>query len=167
MSRHMVSLIHADRFLNPAEVDKLRMVVSSLQFVPKDYGLEIDNFNLITPGIEEQFSKVVGEPLMIDEPNSGVFRKPMFGIHFESFASLDEWCFMVALEPVTFNIYHHQSGARSALDGYQFNYKNLFEWENVNVNIELKQNQGIFFRPWLFHSCDHGVMQYFKLLPKK
>ena len=87
-------------------------------------------------------------------------------IHFEAFDSLNEWCFVVALERTTFNLYHHVSGAKSALDGYKFNYRNLFEWD-YDVNILLQPNQGIFFRPWLFHSLENGIIQYYKILTEE
>jgi hypothetical protein len=162
----MVTLIHADKFFHPDEVQKLFNAVSMLQYQPSEYGAEVKNFNLLFPGIENLFSKAVGEQVVLEVEKSGLFRKPMFGIHFEAFADLDEWCFVIALEPTTFNVFHHISGAESAMQGYQFGYRNPFEWGDAIVNIELKTNQGLFFRPWLFHSLDKGVVQYYKLKPK-
>ena len=163
----ILKLIHADNFFIKEEVEKLKNVVDSLTFVDKEYGLEIDHFNLLTPGIDKTFSDVLNQKLTIDEEKSGIFRKPMNCIiHFEAFDSLNEWCFVVALERTTFNLYHHVSGAKSALDGYKFNYRNLFEWD-YDVNILLQPNQGIFFRPWLFHSLENGIIQYYKILTEE
>jgi hypothetical protein len=101
---------------------------------------------------------------VIDE-RSGVFRKPKQFVHFEGFDSFNEWIFVVALQQSTFNIFEHQSGATSAIDGYKFNYMNLFEWD-LTVNYVLKPGQGILFRPWLFHSFDNGLIQSFRLNEK-
>lgn len=163
----MIKMMQADNFFAEEDVKKLLNVTYSLPFVDKEYGKEIENFNLILPDSSDIFSKVLGHPVTVDEERSGVFRRPMNCIiHFEGFDSHDEWCFLVALEPTTFNLYTHNSGAKSALEGFQFNYLNLFEWD-YEVNILLKPNQGIFFRPWLFHSIEHGVVQYYRLLGNK
>jgi hypothetical protein len=171
---NVVKLIHADNFFPGDDANRLLMISRNLNFVEKQYGLEIDNFNLVFPGLDPVFSKVVGEEITVDEPRSGIFRRPMNCIiHFEEFDSLDEWCFIIALEPTTFNLYNHledgpmsKVNARSALDGYKFNYRNLFEWD-VCVNIRLEQNQGVIFRPWLFHSIEDGIVQYYRLIGKK
>jgi hypothetical protein len=164
MSRSIVKLIHADNFFPGDDAMHYRNAVLDLQYTEAEYGLEIPNFNMIPLGLEPVFSKVLGEPVVLDRERSGVFRRPMNCIiHFEGFDSLNEWCFLVALERTTFNLYHHLSGATSALDGYKFNYRNLFEWD-YDVNIILQPNQGVFFRPWLFHSIEDGLVQYYKLL---
>lgn len=171
--RAMVKLIHADNFFPKGEANNCRAVVENLGFVDAEYGQEIPNFQLIFPNLEPIFSRIIGEPVVIDNPKSGIFRRPMHFIHFESFETLDEWCFVIALERTTFNVYSHLKDgqyrnfdAYSALDGYQFNYANLFEWD-VQTNIVLEANQGLFYRPWMFHSLENGVIQYYKLLGKK
>jgi hypothetical protein len=168
--RSMVKLIHADGFFAPGDAEKYARVVDGLPFVNKPYGQEIDNFNMIFRGIEPVLSRVLGERVIVDHKKSGVFRRPIDCIHFEEFDSLDEWCFIVALERSTFNLYHHlrdgqygQVDSRSALDGWQYNYRNLFEWD-YHTNILLEPNQGIFFRPWMFHSLENGLIQYYRLI---
>ena len=163
MARIPVTLIHADDFYNVNEIDALHSTISSLPFIRKEYGEEIENFNLIQPGLQDIFSFIIGEQVTIDEKHSGVFRRPMrCQIHFESFNNPNEWCFMIALERTTFNVYKHLSGAKNALYGTNFNYKNLFEWD-YTTNILLEKNQGLFYRPWLFHSIEDGLIHYFKL----
>ena len=125
----IVKLIHADNFFPKDDANKLFNIIRFLPFVEKQYGLEIDNFNLIFPGLDSVFSKVIGQEVTVDEPRSGLFRRPMNCIiHFEEFDDLSEWCFIIALEPTTFNLYNHleagplsKVNARSALDGYRFN----------------------------------------------
>lgn len=171
--RAMVKLIHADGFFKQEEAEKFKYLIGRLHFTEKDYGYEIENFNQILSGLEPIMSKVLGEKVVIDHKKSGIFRKPKQFVHFENFESLNEWCFVVALDKTTFNMFHHlKSGvgeqgeidARSALDGWQFNYRNFMEW-NVETNIVLEENQGVFFRPWMFHSLDEGkLVQYYRLI---
>lgn len=167
----IAKLIHADNFFIPEEAERLSIIGKNLNYVEKEYGLEIDNFNLTFPGLDDTFSKLVNEEVMVDEERSGIFRKPLnCQIHFESFDTLNEWCFIIALERTTFNLYNHLESygvinARSALDGYKWNYKNMFEWDYY-ANILLERNQGVIFRPWLFHSLEDGLVQYYRLVKK-
>ena len=169
--RDMVKLIHADNFFKGDEAEQCRWALEGMQFVEGNYGMEIPNFQMVFSGVDEAFSHAVGEKLTVVKEDSGKFKRPFRSIHFESFDGLNEWCFVIALQRTTFNIYHHVKDysvdidivdAKSALEGYQFNYKNLFEWK-VNTNIELEPNQGVFFRPWCFHSLDGGMVQYYRL----
>lgn len=162
----MIKLIHADDFFHEKDVHTLSCIIPSLTFQQKDYGLEVDQFNLFPPDSNEIFSNALNTPVEIVEDLSGIFRKSMQCIHFESFEQSDEWCFIIAIETTTFNLYHHLTGAKTALDGYNFNYQNLFEWD-YDVNIILKPNQGVFFRPWLFHSIQDGLVQYYRIKPIK
>lgn len=154
-------LIHIDDFFDDPSF--LYGSVAGLKFVQKEFGLEIENFNLITPNIGQTFSTILGEPVTVDETRSGVFRKPDGFIHFEDFSHHMDWVLVTALYETTFNVFHHKSaeGPVDSIDmlhGYKFNYRNLFEWEH-KTNIVLFPNQCLFFRPWLFHSfiggCTH------------
>jgi len=172
-NRAMVKLIHADGFYNNEEVKKFKYIVGGLNYTEKPYGHEIENFNMVQRGLEPVFSRVLGEKVVIDQKRSGLFRRPKQFVHFEDFETLNEWCFVIALEKTTFNMFHHlkdgigESGdvdAKSALDGWQYNYRNLMEW-NIETNVVLEENQGVFFRPWMFHSLDEGkLVQYYRLL---
>lgn len=167
-ARNMVKVILADKFFPGDDADRLYWVATSLQFQETEYGKEIPNFNLVQQGLQEPINVALGNEYEIDEDRSGVFRYAMGGIHFEGFDSVDEWCFVVMLDPVetTFAFYSHMSGAQYATDAYQFNYRNLFEWK-LDGSLILKQNQGVFFRPWLFHSIEHGIFQYYRLVRKQ
>lgn len=176
INRTAIKLIHADGFFPKGEAEGLCAVVQELQYEKKEYGLELPNFNLILPDIHLVFSKILGEEVIIDRERSGIVRKPYNNmIHFESFESPNEWCFILALEKTTLNIYKHvkdirfndydQTDSKNVLDGYQFNYNNWFEWDVVS-NILLECNQGVFIRPWVFHSLQDGTVQYYRILPK-
>jgi hypothetical protein len=166
-------LIHADGFFPPQDVKDMVPWVLGLKYEPMFYGEQIKEFNVIFPGIEDVFSRMLGEKITLDKKRSGIFRKPIRLIHFEDFESLNEWCFVIALQKTTFNIYHHvkdirhhgygEVDSRNALEGYEHNYKNLFEWDVV-TNVILEPNQGVFFRPWCFHSLENGLIQYYRLL---
>jgi hypothetical protein len=162
----LIKLLQADNFYNQTDVDHIFNCTNNLQYIEKEHGFEIDQFNLVIPGLDSVFSKFVGEEVYVDEENSGIFRKPNLRIHFEGFDSMQEWIFILALEPTTFNLYHHLSGAKNALDEYRFDYNNLFDWD-IHTNILLEPNQGIIFRPWLFHSLTHQrLVQLYRLKGK-
>ncbi len=178
MSRSMVKLLHADGFFPNNDAENLMNLAKGLEFVPQPYGMEVPNFNLIFPDSEIVFNKVLGERVTVDPDRSGVLRKPNNNaIHFEHFETPDEWCFIVALEPTTVNFWYHidPSGgfgelgtpdARHALEGSSFNYNNFFEWK-IHTNILLEPNQCLFFRPWVFHSLQDGLVQYYRLVSDK
>lgn len=156
-----------DDFYSKEECNRLTNILYGLQWQPKEFGKELDNFNLLPPNSNELFSKALNMKMEVrgDEDQSGVFRIPEMFIHFEEFNSKDDWVYVVALQESTFNIFEHKNGAKSALDDYKHNYRNLFEWDLL-VNYILKPGQGILFRPWLFHSFDTGLIQTFKLNEK-
>lgn len=153
-----------DGFYSEEEATRLENVTFNLQYKPSEFGEEIPEFNMVPENVDELFSNVLKIPVTVKEEQSGIFRLPNRGnmIHFEGFDSLKEWLFVVAIQQSTFNYYEHQSGAKTALDGYRFNYMNLFEWD-LMCNYILKPGQGMFFRPWLFHSFDSGLIQIFRL----
>ena len=170
----MVKIIHADDFFPEGDADNLRQTAEGMQFIQKPYGYELDNFNMIFPDIELVFNKVLGERVIVDPIRSGVIRKPFNNeIHYEQFDSPEEWCFFVALEPTTINLWHHiedqtagelsKSDSTSVFEGADFNFYNLFEWK-IRTNILLEPNQAIFIRPWTFHSLDSGMVQYYRLI---
>lgn len=176
INRTALKMVHADGFFPEGEAEALCAVCRDLQYVEREYGYEIPNFNLVLPDIHLVFSKILGQDVVVDHKRSGIVRKPHNGmIHFESFTTPDEWCFILALEPNVLNTYNHVEDIRKGslgkvdskhvLEGYQFNYRNLFEWDIAN-NVSLTCNQGVFIRPWVFHSLQDGLVQYYRILPK-
>lgn len=161
----VIKTMTIDGFYSKQEAINLSHVVGNLSYTSHDFGLEIDNFNVVIEDADEVFSKVLGRDIIVNKDSSGIFRLPEHFIHFESFDSTKEWLFVVALENSTFNIYEHKTGSQNALEGYNFNYRNLFEWD-LTVNYILQPGQGIFFRPWLFHTFDMGLIQLFRLTEK-
>lgn len=162
----LIKTITLDNFYSKEEAENIFRVVSGLKFQSHDFGKEIKNFNMVPENADDLFSRAINKTVTVIEERSGIFRVPELFIHFEDFDSLNEWLFVVAIENSTFNLFEHKSGVENALGGYNFNYRNLFEWD-LTVNYLLKPSQGIFFRPWLFHSFDQGVIQIFRLQEKK
>lgn len=158
----IIKTITVDGFYTEEYACNTADVVLSLQYSPSEFGQEIINFNMIPESADELFSTVLNRKVTVIEDSSGVFRIPKLFIHFEGFDSVNEWLFVVALQESTFNLFEHQRGAKTALDNYKHNYQNLFEWD-LTVNYQLKPGQGIFFRPWLFHSFNNGLIQTFRL----
>jgi len=150
-----------DGFYTAESAQQISTAIFNLPYESSEFGQEVPNFNMVSPEANEMFSSVLNKKVTVDQ-QSGVFRLPAHFIHFEDFASPKDWLFVVALQNSTFNIYEHQTGAETALENYKFRYKNLFEW-NLMVNHLLKPGQGVFFRPWLFHSFDQGLIQIFRL----
>jgi hypothetical protein len=167
MKTKTIKLMTADNFFPEEDVDKLWSVADSLRFQEKECGEEIENFNLFFPWCNEVFSETLGEEVQIDEERSGVFRRSMYGVHFEGFDDPDEWCLIIPLERNTLNIFEHVSGVKTALEGYQFGYKNMFEWV-LTGSLHLEKNQAVFIRPWVFHSLEGGnIVQYYRITKKK
>ena len=158
----MIKLLQADNFFKLEDITFLFNAINNLHFIEKEHGQEIDSFNMIIPDLDQIFSKLLAEEVVVDNANSGIFRKPNQDIHFESFDSLSEWVFIVALQPTTFNLYHHLSGTKTALDEYRFDYKKHLDWD-YHTNMLLQPNEGVIFRPWLFHSLDPGLIQVYRL----
>lgn len=176
-NRGMVKLIHADNFFPSGDAEVYCRVAKSLKFQPTAYGLEVPDFNMILKGVEPILSRVLGERIQVEPKSSGVFRRPLNNIiHFEKFSSPDEWCFIVALERTVVNLWHHisdpqlgdmsKSNSSNVFEGCEFNYFNPFEWK-IHTNIVLEPNQGIFIRPWVFHSLEDGMVQYYRLIADK
>ena len=157
----ILKTITVDDFYTKESAVNIARAVFSLNYDDYEFGSQIRDFNMMSDEVADMFSKVLKINVTVDE-ESGFFRIPKLFIHFEPFETINDWLFVVALQPSTFNIFEHQSGAITALDNYKFNYRNLFEWD-LKVNYILDPGQGIFFRPWLFHSFDKGLIQMFKV----
>lgn len=169
----MIKLLQCENFYNQQDIINIQSLIPNLVFIEKEHGWEPEGFNLTVPNLDPIFSKFTGEDVFVDEENSGIFRKPNLRIHFESFDTPKEWLFILAIEPTTFNLYHHLSNGigssidcRGAVEQYRFNYNNLLEWD-CYTNILLEPNQGVIFRPWLFHSLTHErTIQIYRLKEK-
>lgn len=164
VDKSVLNYIHARKFFPPEEAVRYATPIKTLQFQPTPYGLEIPQFNMTYPEMDMVLGAMLGDYIKVVESESGTFRLPYGGlIHFEDFESLNEWRLAIALEDTQFCTYTHSSGAKSALDGYEFDYRNTNEWKLESlVNIAL--NDAIFYRPWAFHSFSGELIHCYKLL---
>jgi hypothetical protein len=157
----ILKTITVDGFYTPEAAINISHALFNAKYDDYEFGKQIRDFNMMNDELDSMFSNVLKINVEVNK-TSGFFRIPKLFIHFEPFETLTDWLFVVALQPSIFNIFEHESGAITALDGYEFKYRNLFEW-NLKVNHILDPGQGIFFRPWLFHSFDKGLIQMFKV----
>lgn len=159
VNRSLLNFIHARDFFPPNDAENYRLAVKDLiHYDPIPYGTEIPDFNLIFPDLDMLFGGMLGDFIKVDEDRSGTFRRPYNNlIHFEDFEDTNEWRLAVALEDNTFRVYTHKSGAKNALDGYEFDYHNQEDWE-IETEMKIKQNDAIFYRPWVFHSFEEKLI---------
>jgi hypothetical protein len=157
-----IKTMTVDGFYTEEGCSNILNTLWDLNFVDSEFGQIIENFNMIPQNFDEVAGKIMNMKFETYMKDSGVFRKPAGFIHFEGFDSTDDWMFMAAIKETTINIFEHKSGSESALDNYKLDYNNLFDW-NLLVNYVLKPGQGIFFRPWLFHSISSSLVQTFRM----
>ena len=162
MIHPLVKIITVDGFFTKEQANQLTAATYNLQYKETEFGEEIPDFNLISPDFNEQASAILNTKIEVDESRSGFFRIPRTFIHFEGFDGTNEWIFAVALQQSTFNVFEHNSGVTNALQGHKFNYRDMFQWD-LKINYVLDPGQGVFFRPWLFHSFDSGLIQTFRI----
>ncbi len=171
VDRSVINYIHARDYFPKEEVDRIAPLIQDVHWEEKKFGQQMVNFNLIFPNIDLIMGKMVGDLVEIDKPNSGTFRKTLHDvIRFEDFGDLNDWRFVVALEDNEFKTYIHKDGYKSFLDYIKgeseekplLEYFNKEHWEEEAI-IKMKSNDVLFYRPWLFHSFQDGILHYYKL----
>jgi hypothetical protein len=159
----VLNFIHTSNFYRNEQLTGLVDMSYNLNYVPDEFGHSSQDFYYVQPDAEKLFSEVLHSKVVISE-TSGKFYRPANGIHFNSFNNPTAWKFVVAIERSMFTMFYHKSGAKSALEGIDFNYNNMFEWD-YQTNILMEPGQGLFYRPWMFHSLDcHATVQMFDLI---
>lgn len=159
---NILNFIHTSNFYNTEQVRGLEAVTRSLKYQPADFGMITTDFSYIQPDAIKTFSEVLNTRVSITE-NSGYFYQPDTGIHFNTFKNFTEWKFAVAIQPTIFTMFYHKTGATSALENYNFNYNNMFEWD-YQTQILMEPGQGLFYRPWMFHAFSApSVIQMFDI----
>jgi hypothetical protein len=164
VNKSVLNYIKAENFWQEGDAEKFFAVSSNLKFVPKEYGFEIDHFNMVDPELEMVFGELLGDYVKIEDDTSGVFRMPYPVIHFENFDSLREWRLAIAVQDNVFRTYHHISDRKDARNG--IDNINFFDPEEfkLETQINLKQNDAIFYRPWIFHSFEDKIIHCYKIL---
>jgi hypothetical protein len=171
VNRSVINYIHARDYFPHDEVHNISPLVQDVHWIDKKFGKEMENFNLIFEDIDIVLGKMVGDLVEIDRPNSGTLRRTVHEvIHFEDFEDTNDWRFVVAVDDNEFKTYVHTSGYKSMLDylkdeseeKLELNWFDPEQWEQ-ETTIKMKPNDVLFYRPWIFHSFQEGILHYYKL----
>ena len=87
----LIKLITVDGFFSEEQAINLCYITKNLNFTEKEFGLEIDQFNMVPENSNDLFSNIFNTNIIVDEEHSGIFRIPRHFVHFESFDSVNEW----------------------------------------------------------------------------
>ena len=171
VKRSAINYIHARDYFPKGEIEQFRPWLENVNWVETKFGKEIENINLIFENIDIILGKMSGDLLEVDRKNSGTLRKTLHEvIHFEDFEDTNDWRFVVAVDENEFKTHIHKDGFKSVLDYIKdeseekplLDYLNVEDWETETV-IKMKPNDVLFYRPWLFHSFQDGILHYYKL----
>lgn len=163
IDKSYINFIHARNFFPEGEAEEARSWLMNNKYELMSNGYEIRNFNLVFPDMEMIIGGMLGDWVKIEDEGSGTFRIPFDNqIMFEEFDSLNEWRMAVAMEDNVFQIYNHNSGAKDAREGYNFDYLNKDDW-SIETTIRLKQNDAVFYRPWVFHTFEGKLIHHHKI----
>ena len=171
VNRSVINYIHARDYFPEKEIEHIRPLVDDVSWVDKKFGKEMEHFNLIFEDIDIVLGKMTGDIVEIDKPNSGTLRRTLHEvIHFEDFLDLNDWRFVVALDENEFKTYAHKDGYKSILDYIKdeteekpfLDYLKKEDWYE-EATIKMNPNDVLFYRPWIFHSFQEGVLHYYKL----
>ena len=168
----MKNIILCDSLYN--DIEQISGLITSLEFIDCLYGKEIQDFYYIPQGLSEMFSDLLKEPVEV-QPNTGTFRKPNTMIHFDNFYEHSLWSCIAALEDTQLTTYTHVDGSKSFWDIPEGTDKDAFFTENcmdpakwvVESVINIKKNDFVFIRPWLWKSlAQDNTVQTFMLNAK-
>lgn len=171
VDRSVINYLHAREYFPKDDIDRLTPIIKRFQWEDKPFGSQLRKANVIFKDIDIVLGKMVGDLVEIDRENSGTFRKMFHDkIRLEYFDDLNDWRFVVALEDNQFKTYIHKEGYKSFVDYIKdenedkpiLDFHNEEEWE-IETTIMMKSNDVLFYRPWIFHSFQEGILHYYKL----
>lgn len=161
----MKNLILCSNLYNDAE--SLSGLISTMEYEDNLYGSEIKNFNFIPQGLDQQFAMYLDHPVEV-QPNTGVFRKPNSMVHFEPFYQHCLWVAIVALEDTTLTLWE-QENIKTVFDvpqGEMDRFITSDKWTETN-KLNIRKNQFVLIRPWLWHSLEEGKLVQVFLLNRR
>lgn len=150
---------------------EIPQVISSLNFVPKIYGEEIENFNAVDVTLDKTFSEILGQTV-IAKKDSGVFRKPYETIHFEDFSENIRFVAYLGIEKNSFKTFTHKEtnslsviGLNQELNLEDFIKSNCYDLDKWEQKTEITLDLGdlIITRPWFWQSLANKTTQIFYL----
>ena len=159
--------IHIENFYEKPK--ELFDIISKLDLKENLFGDEIKDFNMISQGIDQAFSQIIGQKITVTK-DSGKFRKPYPPIHFENFTQDSVFVGIVALEDTNFKTYRHkETGFTNVFpitqDINTFIKDNCFDpekWETI-ADIKLLAGTLLLVKPWVWHSLDNKLVKVFYL----
>ena len=152
----MKNVILCSSFYN--DIDALSELIANLEYTDCLYGKEIEEFYYIPAELTEMISAVLEKSVEI-QPNTGTFRKPNNIVHFDNFYEHALWTCVVALEDTVLHLHKHKDGSKSYFDMpkeddfFINNCMNADNWTTA-VSINIKKNDYVFVRPWLWKSFE-------------
>jgi hypothetical protein len=151
-----------------SNVQEIFKTFSSMEFYDCIFGQELEHFNFIPQGMEQKVEEILKEKLEI-QPDTGILRKPNSFVHFESFYQHCQWLCIVAIENTTIKI-HERENIKTIFDvenleEFLLNETNPKTWM-TSKQINMKQNDIIFIRPWLWYSLEENKLVQLFLLNK-
>ena len=152
----MKNIILCSSFYN--DITSLSELISNLQYTDCLYGKEIEDFSYIPDELPEMISSVLETDIEI-QPNTGTFKKPNSFVYFDNFYEHALWTCVVALEDTVLHIHEHKDGSKSYFDMpkeddfFINNCMNADNWTTA-VSINIKKNDYVFVRPWLWKSFE-------------
>lgn len=154
------------------DMDSLSGLISTMEYEDNLYGSEIKDFNFLPQGLDQQFAMYLDHPVEV-QSNTGLFRKPNNMIHFEPFYQHCLWVGIVAMEDTTITLWE-QEEVKNVFDVPQNemesflldNCNNSSKWSETN-KLNIKKNDFVFVRPWLWHSLEENKLVQVFLLNHK
>lgn len=153
------------------DIDSLHQIVSSMNFEASQFGSKILDFYYTPKDLDTFFSQITGEFLDI-QPETGEFRKPNDFIHVEPFYQHCRWVCIVAMEDTSLTTFNHKEGKTifditNALDDFVVSdCVNKKKWD-VQTKINMKKNDFVFLRPWLWYTLEQNKLVQVFLLNAK
>ena len=150
-------------------IDSLNSMFIDMTYEDVIFGSEILNFNYIPQGLNERFKLYLNEEIEV-QPNTGIFRKPNNLIHVEHFYQHCLWVCVLAYEDTTLKLWQ-QENVKNVFDLKQEEMEQFFldncgdssKWI-LNSQINIKKNDFVFIRPWLWHSLEENKLVQIFLL---
>lgn len=151
-----------------ADITPLTETISSMEYASAPLGDEIENFQFMPQGLEDQFNYILNEQLEL-QGDMGIFRKPNAMIHYEPFYQHAAWLCIVALAPTQLTIHQHLAGhdvQYAITNPEQFDQAQCLTatcWRTL-TSVAMEPNDFVFIRPWAWHSLsENQLVQIFLL----
>lgn len=147
--------------------DRIFSIVRGLDFIRMPYGMEIENFQMVSEEVRQGFCFLLSRNVRLSS-GSGTFRVPYPVIHFEEPYECQIFGAAVALSETTFRLHRHLAtgyiSANQVVENLQgFVNDNCFDksrWEEYAV-LKMKPNDVVLYKPLAWHSFESEMIKWF------